>query len=308
MKYSEQIHKIDLNAVGEQLRRAPEDVVLAAEERYHERVDAVSRACVERGARVILLCGPSAAGKTTSSVRLQARLRSMGRGVNRISLDNFYFPRDRMPRWEDGAVNYESIECLDIGLFTRLAGELLERGTAVFPVFDFKAGGQTRSFTLRHGEGDVLVVEGLHALNPMVAESFHGLECLRVYISTHTDFCSAGDVLLPAKLLRLCRRMLRDVRHRNTDVNATMRMWKYIRMGEERYIHPFRDGADFKIDTAHCYEPFLYGRAITESLESAAIDDDNRPLAETLYRCCGSLPALSEALIPKTSLIQEFIN
>lgn len=308
MKYSEQIHKIDLNVVSGQLRRAPEDVVLAAEKHYHERLDEVSRACVERGARVLLLCGPSAAGKTTSSVRLQAHLRSLGCGVNRISLDNFYYPRDRMPRWEDGAVNYESIECLDVGLFTRLVGELLEQGTAAFPVFDFKAGGQTRSFTLQHGDGDVLIIEGLHALNPVVAEAFHGLACLRVYISTHTDFCSGGDVLLPAKLLRLCRRMLRDVRHRNTDVNATMQMWKYIRMGEERYIHPFRDDADFKIDTAHCYEPSLYSRAIIESLENTEIGGEHRPLAEMLYRCCNSLPALSEALIPKTSLIQEFIG
>lgn len=308
MKYSEQIHKIDLGDVGRRLRLAPEEVVLAAEKRYHERVDAVSRACVARAARVILLCGPSAAGKTTSSIRLQTHLRSMGLGVNRISLDNFYHPRERMPYWEDGAVNYESIECLDIALFARLVDELFEQGTAAFPIFDFKTGGNTRSFTLRHGDGDVLIVEGLHALNPAVAQAFQGLKCLQVYISTHADFCSGGDVLLPAKLLRLCRRMLRDVRHRNTDINATMRMWKYIRMGEERYIHPFRDGADFKIDTAHCYEPFLYSRAITESIESAVIDEDNRPLAETLYRCCRVLPPLSEALIPETSLIQEFIG
>ena len=229
-------------------------------------------------------------------------------GVNRISLDNFYHPRDQMPFWEDGAVNYESIECLDIALFEKLVRELFEQGTAAFPIFDFKTGAQTQSFTLRHGDGDVLIVEGLHALNPAVAQAFQGLECLRVYISTHTDFCSDGNVLLPAKLLRLCRRMLRDVRHRNTDINATMRMWKYIRMGEERYIHPFRDDADFKIDTAHCYEPFLYSRAITGSLESAAIDDENRSLAETLYGCCRGLPPVSEALIPKTSLIQEFIG
>ncbi|MBR7136868.1 MAG: hypothetical protein IKC99_02315 [Clostridia bacterium] len=307
MHYSEHKNCISLPAVAALLASDPLAVIGAAEENYHANIDAVASACLKRDCDVILLCGPSAAGKTTTSDRLLRRLAAAGKRVARISLDDFYLPNSKMPYWEDGTINFESIDCLDIALFSRLCKTLHTEGRAEFPVFDFKTGGNAEPFVIEHRAGDVLIVEGLHALNPLVAAAFSENRCLRVYISTHSDFCADGEVVLPAKLLRLARRMLRDVTHRNTDANETVGMWRYIRMGEERYIHPHRETADFKIDTAHAYEPFLYGYQLAEALKNHPLGEEYAEIAAVFARLY-DLPPIAEERIPKDSLIQEFIG
>lgn len=308
LDYGTRRNRVDLTAMGEKIRQMPAETVSQAEKTYHAAVDEVCAVCRQRQTDVILLCGPSASGKTTSAKRIQAQLHKMGQTATRISLDDFYRPHSEMPFWPDGTRNFESPECLDLTRFAVCTQTLLQTGEANCPIYDFKAVRGDQTVRLTYRAGDVLIVEGLHALNPAVAAVFSGRNMLRVYVSTHTDFCMNGEIRLPAKDLRLCRRMLRDVRHRNAGVCETLTLWHYVRMGEEAYIHPFRNDADLKIDTAHAYEPFLYAHEVLQSLRRVQLDGENRRLAKTLIQACEGLSALSNAQIPENSLIQEFIG
>ena len=153
-----------------------------------------------------------------------------------------------------GLENLESIEGLDSScLWSR--NPAVQRAGAHSPyliyILRYK-----KTFTLNYCEGDILIIEGIHALNPAIYEVVKHKHCCRLYISTHSNFVSGGEILLPARNLRLVRRLLRDYKHRGASLNATLNFWKYIKMGEELYIYPFRQYADFHIDTAHRYEPF----------------------------------------------------
>ena len=225
LDYGKQKNRFDLTEMGDKIRQTPAEAVSQAEAAYHSAVDEVCTVCRQRQTDVILLCGPSASGKTTSAKRIQTQLQKMGQSAAHISLDDFYRPHSEMPFWPDGARNFESPECLDLKRFAACVQTLLQTGEADSPIYDFKEirGDQTVRLTYR--PGDVLIVEGLHALNPAVADAFLGRKILRVYVSTHTDFCANGEICLPAKDLRLCRRMLRDVRHRNACVCEPLTLW-----------------------------------------------------------------------------------
>lgn len=302
------LETVELPEWGRLIAQTPEAAVQQAETAYGDAVAAVARTCLERSASVILLCGPSAGGKTTTAQRIRAELQRLGAEAVRVSLDDFYRPHDQMPRWEDGTTDYESVECLDIPCYESCMQSLLQTGTAQLPVYHFQDEASRMTRALCCTADSILIVEGLHALNPSLSAVFEGRTILRVYLSTHTNFCRQGTVCLPAKSLRLCRRMLRDIRHRHTEADETLSLWKYVRMGEERYIHPFRHTADCYINTAHAYEPFLYAEALTESLQHDTLSAENRAMADQLLAGCADLPRLGSEWIPKTSLIQEFIG
>lgn len=307
-KNSRPFDTVELSQWGRMIEQTPEAAVQQAENVYRDALHVVAQTCMQREASVILLCGPSAGGKTTTAQRIQAQLQRLGAQAVRVSLDDFYRPHDQMPRWEDGMTNYESVECLDIPCYEACIRSLLQTGTAQLPVYRFQDDAFRQTRELRCPADSILIVEGLHALNPAVATVFNDRRLLRVYLSTHTNFCKQGKVCLPAKSLRLCRRMLRDIRHRHTEADETLSLWKYVRLGEERYIHPFRHTADCHINTAHAYEPFLYAQALTESLQHGSISTENRAMADQLLESCAGLPQLQNEWIPKTSLIQEFIG
>jgi uridine kinase len=308
MKFSEKLNKIDADAVARRLAESVSDTVAADERKYEDEIDAVRDHCIKNSVEVVLLCGPSAAGKTTTSKILEREFRELGHPVNRISLDNFYRPKSEMPLWEDGTVNLESIEGLNIPLFAELVNKLFRDGRCDFPVFDFVTGRPTKKFTLSHFPGSVLIVEGIHALNPEIYEIIAGRSCCRLYISTHSDFVRNGEVVLPAAHLRLMRRSLRDYRHRGASLGATLDLWKYIRKGEDLYIHPFRKYADFHIDTAHSYEPFLYALPMADMISRSDCDKKHRELLASLLESARQFSPLPYDVVPPGSLIREFIS
>ncbi len=300
--------RCNLDRVLEKLIQNPQEVVQAAEDRYRQGIATVCKTCTAQNKTVILLCGPSAAGKTTTSERLRSYFQSQGHQVDRISLDDFYLPASQVPCWEDGSPNFETVESLDIPRYTELMEILSKTGRASFPIFDFKDTTAKKTYTIEQKEGDVLIIEGLHALNPLISAPLDPEKVYRVYISTHTDFFAEGKVVLPAKLLRLCRRLLRDSRHRNADAEETMQMWRHIRKGEELYIHPFRNLSDIHINTAHEYEPFLYRDRLLADLQDANLSPRGEETKKLLCDMVRDIPSLSEEIVPKDSLLQEFIS
>ena len=299
------LNKIDIAAEAERLRVDAAGAVIGAEEKYSDALNEAAADALACGARVILLCGPSAAGKTTTSKKLTAYFRERALDAERVSLDNFYRPRSEAPLWEDGEPNFESTDALDLKSYNRCIKKLITEGSADFPVFDFTLGAVGSSFKAKMG--DVLIIEGLHALNPLIAEPLDGLPFKKLYISTHSSFVSQGRTVLPAKCLRLERRLLRDMSHRASSLENTCRLWGYVVRGEYEYIMPFRDEADYRIDTAHAYEPFLYSSRLKAGVDKLLTELPEMPELQEIAASASLFPPLSAEVVPQTSLLREFI-
>lgn len=310
MKYSPIRSRINAEQVAARLRQRPEELVAEAERSYREKLVEVSDTAIREHKHIILVTGPSASGKTTSAKRIATILEERGKKVNRISLDNFYRDKDQLPRWEDGYQNYESVEGLDIACFDQVMSNLLTGGSAVFPIFDFSMGRRSaKTYTLRYDEKTYLIIEGIHALNPVLFNVLKDYSAMKVYISVHSEIVDAqGEVLLSARDLRLCRRILRDFHCRSTSAAGTLKMWKYVLKGEKLYIFPFREHADMHLDSIHAYEPFLYHDGLGEMMGSIAPESPYYKKASHLLEANKNFFPIPGSLIPETSLIQEFIK
>ena len=309
VKYSAKMDPVDTAAVSGALLERPEQFVDAEERLFREKVLSACDAIVQDHLHIILLTGPSASGKTTTAKQIALELTRRGKKVDRISLDNFYRPSAELPRWEDGYQNYESVEGLDIPFFERFVAQLFEEGHGLLPVFDFTAGRRRdKRIDIAFDDHTYLIFEGIHALNPVVTTPFSSHRTMKIYISVHSDFVDqTGDILLGARDLRLCRRLLRDYYHRGTEAEETLQMWDYVLRGEDLYIRPFRQYADIHINSTHAYEPYLYHDPLIKLLAHSPSDSPHR---EIMRRLSGAAPAffgIPESLIPRTSLIQEFL-
>ena len=299
----------------------PGTVIRLAEERYSKEVDEVCGELLAQNKSVLLLCGPTSAGKTTTSARLLAGFAALGKKAEVISLDDFYRPQPQLPLWPDGEIDYESIEGLDLDAYGDIVSRLISTGHALMGAHDFLNDSKGAPRELSYDGDTVLIIEGLHALNPVVAAPFPKDRVYRLYISPHSDFTDGeGRVLITARQLRLTRRMVRDYHSRGASAAITMKMWRYILKGEEEYIHPFRELADRHINTTHAYEPFLYAPALeriakqpcppnmrTGILKNESDLDTFKPALEELFGVYRELPPLSPSLLPESSLIHEVI-
>lgn len=310
MRYSKVMHKIPAQPIDEALRLRPEQVIMQAEQDFARKVQWVCEQLREREAHILLLTGPSASGKTTTARRIGQVLAEQGEKVIQISLDNFFLPLERLPLWEDGSRNYESVESLDLECFRQVTRTLLETGRAELPLYDFTVNQRAaQGLEICYDQHTYLIIEGIHALNPRIAEAMGAHRYLRLYISVHSDFVDeAQQVLLPARDLRLTRRMLRDIVYRATTVERTLQMWDYVLRGEELYIQPFRGLADLHLDSTHCYEPALYRDHILDALQGSGDTPAHTQTVERLRREIAGFGSIPYRLIPEDSLIQEFIS
>lgn len=310
MKYMPITEKLDIPAKEELLRWDPKALVLSEEKAFRQRVIEVFWRAEEEESQVILLSGPTSSGKTTASRVLAEGLTRNGNRAVRISLDDFYKNRDQAPLWEDGQKNFETIDGLDLDALGECMEDLLTKGHTKIPIFDFSTG--TRSpltHDLTFDEHTCIIFEGLHALNPRIAPLVEKFRILRLYISVHSDFVDKeGKVVLAARELRLLRRLLRDRVRRNTGARETLRLWDYVLRGENLYMQPYRPLADMHINSAHGYEPFLYSREAADMLRGIPADDPHKELVDHLLAALEGLPEMDWDLIPRNSLIQEFID
>ncbi len=308
MKYNSRMTKINSSNL---ITKKPEILVLDAENNFDSKLTTLCKMIIQNEKNIILLTGPSSSGKTTTAKKLVNLLEGLGKNANRVSLDNFYKAQDDMPLWEDGQKNYEIIDSLDLEHFDMVMGSLSKDKTAHFPVYDFhhKVRADKTIEVSMHDHNSYLVLEGIHALNPELSKNIDEDKIFRVYVSVHSDFVAPnGDIILAAKDLRLIRRALRDSVHRKTAIEDTLNMWEYVRKGEALYIHPFRDNADYHINTTHYFEPGLYNQLFTQTLEQAKENSEYADTIERLINGISHFPTMGREMIPPTSLIQEFIK
>ncbi len=277
------------------------------EKRYSQIADSICR----RGASVVLLAGPSSSGKTTSANRLAVQLQVYGKKPILMSLDDYYFDRDRIPPGPDGKLDLEHINTIDTALFAQHLGELLDGKTVHIPTFDFKLQKrQWREHYLRLDDDSVIIVEGLHALNPaLLPEGVDISRVFRMYVSPLLALNLDDHNRIPTSYLRLLRRIVRDYESRGTSVQGTIAMWDSVRRGEKRWIFPYQENADVIFNSSTLYELAVLKKHIFPLLTAVppedACYDEVRAIVKVLNYV---LEADVDDEIPPTSLVREFIG
>lgn len=259
---------------------------------------------------IVLLAGPSCAGKTTSAKLIAQALKAQGRAVFTVSLDDFYKDTADAIRDENGIPDFETVHALDLPCLHNCLNELIHFGRAELPLFDFQTGKRKeQTHRIELSKGDVVVVEGLHALNPLITQQLPQEYLLRLYVNVSTRiYDGKGKIVLNKRNLRFVRRVVRDYHFRNSSVENTCRLWESVTRGEEQYLFPFKDTADLKINSIHLYEPcVLRNQALPLFYEVP----QESPYYRDIRRLCSHLErfaVLPASLVPEESLLREFIG
>ena len=300
---------VDIEKVN-RLAKDPAALIAACEYAYAAQLDELCGLVGAKStARVILLAGPSSSGKTTTAHKLADRLTAAGRPTSVVSLDDFYLGMAQYPRLPDGTPDMESVNALDLPLINSTLKTLAERGSALFPVFDFenscRSSEQNR---IEIGENGMLVMEGLHALNPRLVEKLPQELVFRAYVSTATTYTLDGQQVLSPRDTRLIRRTVRDCYFRDRSPLATLAAWHNVLAGEDEYITPFCGTADYRIDSSFDYEGCVFHHYILPMLRGVRDDEKFRDKVQQIIDILEAFDDIDHAYVPADSLLREFIG
>jgi uridine kinase len=279
------------------------------EAQYAQRVAAVGDAIQQAGASIVMLSGPSASGKTTSAHKIALEMKKRGHGAVVVSLDNFFKNIENYPQTADGKPDLEHLHAVDVTHVNHCLSTLIETGACEIPVFDFITEHRTdETLHIVAGDGDIVIIEGIHALNPAMASSVPAEKVFNVYVGLRGEYSVAGQRVVATRDLRITRRMVRDFYYRGHSVARTLEMWQRLMDGEEKWIKPFKKDANMLLDTTFEYEPCLFAPLLQRLCADAAQGGAYRAvLLEINERFC-KFEAICADLVPKNSLLREFVG
>jgi len=265
----------------------------------------------QRKSRAVMLSGPSSSGKTTSANRLATQLKVHGKKPVLMSLDDYYIDRDLIPVGADGKRDFEHIDTIDTALFRQQLQQLLNGEVVSIPSFNFKTGKREwNGHVLELREDSVIIVEGLHALNPvLLPRQLDQNEIFTVYISPLLPLNLDDHNRIPTSLLRLLRRIVRDYESRGTSVEQTIAMWDSVRRGEKRWIFPFQEEADVIFNSSTLYELAVLKKHIFPLLQCVPPEDESYDSVQSIVKILNFVQEADvDDEIPPTSLVREFIG
>lgn len=287
-----------------------QDIILMQEAQMEARIGELAEIIANAGnKKFIMIAGPSSSGKTTFSHRLSIHLSSLGMKPHPIPLDDYYLDRDKTPRDENGQYDFECLEALDVELFNKDMSALLAGERVELPTFNFKTGKREyRGKYMQLGPEDVLVIEGIHGLNDKLSYSLPGESKFKIYISALTQLAIDEHNAIPTTDGRLIRRIVRDARTRNTSAQETIAMWDSVRRGEEKYIFPFQESADYIFNSALLYELAVLKIYAEPQLFNIPKDAPEYVEAKRLLKFLDYFLAIPSENIHHNSLVREFIG
>lgn len=258
--------------------------------------------------KIVLIAGPSSSGKTTTCNKLGMYLRSFGLVPHTVSMDDYFLKREDTPKSEDGSYDFESLEAIDLDLFDKQMKELLEGKEVLMPIYNFILGQPEFKKTLKLGETDILMIEGIHGLNPRILESIPRDNKYKIYISPLTGLNLDNHNRISTTDNRLLRRIVRDNKTRGYNVVETIKSWPKVRVGEEKYIFPYQDEADCIFNSAFIYEFGVLKTYVEPLLYSVDSNSKYYHEAKRLINMLKMFLPIPSEDIPKDSLLREFIG
>lgn len=299
--------KYDLEQLNEKISSDPQIFIDKVETDYEEYIKNIANLIysTENRRKVLMLSGPSSSGKTTTAKLIADSLfKKFNINTKVISLDDFYRGKGMAPQLPNGKFDYEDIEALDIKKIHDCLFSLIEEGYCNKPVFNFDTRmPETYTQHISLTEKDMVIVEGLHAINPIIHQSLPREYITRIYISVNSDIFFRGKKIFSSADIRFLRRVVRDYYFRNTDISTTVSMWNDVRRGEKLFIEPFKKECDLQIESFHPYE-----LSITATEAMSLIANDSDTLIKNLKDKLRHVQALKNKIhIPGTSLLREFI-
>lgn len=259
--------------------------------------------------KLIMIAGPSSSGKTTFSHRLSTQLTANGMKPHPIPMDNYFVEREDTPRDEDGNMDFECLEALDIELFNRNMTDLLAGKAVDMPVFNFKTGKKEyKGNILQLGADDVLVIEGIHGLDDRLSYTLPKESKFKIYISALTQLNIDEHNRIPTTDGRLLRRIVRDARTRGTSAKDTIAMWPSVRRGEEAHIFPYQEEADVMFNSALIYELAVLKVYAQPLLLGIKREEPEYQEAKRLLKFLDYFVSIPSESIPLNSLLREFVG
>ncbi len=307
-------HLVGISNIGELneeiCRGNISDMILVQEALQERRIgDIAGQIAGDENIRVVLISGPSSSGKTTSAHRLAIQLRSFGLRPHILSMDNWFVPRECTPLDEDGNYDFECLEAVDLQLFNENVSDLLDGEEVELPTFDFKSGKRRyNGHPMSMGEEDILIIEGIHGLNPKCSEGIPD-ECkFKVYVSALTSLNIDEHNRISSSDTRLLRRIVRDSRTRGNSAQDTIAMWKKVREGEEKYIFPYQNNADAIFNSVLIYEQAVLKQFAEPQLFAVPSDAPEYGDAKRLLKFLEYFVGVDTTALPANSICREFVG
>lgn len=286
------------------------DTILMAEAFQEKRIASVADAIKNRPeVKMVLISGPSSSGKTTTCKRLSVQLGVLGYHPVQISVDDFFVERDETPKDKNGKYDFEALEAVDLPLFNKTLADLIAGKRVELPIFDFANG--TKLWTgksIQLDEKSIMVIEGIHCLNPKLTEQVPDEVKFKIFVSALTSISIDRQNPIPTTDNRLIRRIVRDYNYRGYSAVDTLRRWRSVRHGEEKNIFPFQENADEMINTSLIFELGVlkpYATAILNEVPETCVEYAE---ATRLLKFLSFFKTIPEVAIPGTSILREFVG
>lgn len=296
---------IDIKHINKKIANNIEKFVLDTDSRYRGQLfTLVNKILGKNNVKIVLVSGPSCAGKTTTANLIKQILELKGRMVDVISMDDFFIDLDKRALLPNGKQDFDSPDVVDYELMRDCFSRYFNGEPTYFPEYDFTNSKSIPNSKLyQYKANSIIIFEGIHVLNPKLLKNLGTKDYFRLYISPLKSF-KKNNVVMSTKNLRLLRRVVRDVQRRNTPAQKTIQMWPEVVEVEEKYIEQFRTKVDYYIDTTQEYELGVYRGEIRRLIKEGKLRGEDVPFYD-IVDCVEEVP---KSLIPSTSLMWEFVD
>jgi len=299
----------DLLKINKLVEQDPMGLITLAEEEYTAKINGVVGQIKEAGVSVVLLCGPTSSGKTTTAERIA---QGLGKGTSAVSTDDFFHPKNKINDVFDSKPDFDSIKAMDLEYMNNCVNTLIKSGKSEFPVFDFESGGtiiEKRTITLH--DGGFIIIEGIHALSDEIIEMVNNAK-RKNYIGIFIDFGSfysyGGKVITGGREMRLIRRLVRDKNFRNSDAENTFNLWKNVVKNEDASLLPSAKRAHMRLNTGGFTDGGILKNQALNVLGEIKTSSEYFKYAEHLINIIKNFEPIDNRLLPTNSLLTEFVK